>query len=104
MHNDKCIVCKSNTHSFLDMGNQSFKYTKYDNELDYNPAHKNIEEKHALHLYYCQHCYHIQLNSDLRLKYDYDFDFCYGDDDYFREFAFYSLLRLNNIKPINTSQ
>ncbi len=104
MPNDKClkcVICNSNTHSFLNMGNQSFKYTKYDNELDYNPKHKNIEEKRSLHLYYCQHCYHIQLNSGLRLNYDYEYDY---DEDYFREFAFYSLLRLNNIKEINTSQ
>lgn len=65
---DKCRVCDNPTKSLLDLGDQPLanNYTKYHETLDYNPYHINAEEKFPLHLHFCQHCFHTQLNCVVR--------------------------------------
>lgn len=61
---DKCRICGTKTTSLLNLGEQALanNYTKYHEKLDYNPLHLNVEEKYPLHLYFCENCYHTQLN------------------------------------------
>jgi nucleoside-diphosphate-sugar epimerase/2-polyprenyl-3-methyl-5-hydroxy-6-metoxy-1,4-benzoquinol methylase len=61
---DKCRVCGAKNTSLLDLETQPLanNYTRFHDTLDYNPYHINAEEKYPLHLYYCQECFHTQLN------------------------------------------
>lgn len=104
---DKCIICSKKIKSLLDLGSQPLanSYTKFDNTLDYNPVHLNIEDKFPLHLHYCEYCYHVQLNCivnpDILFK---NYLYISGTSKtllkYFDNFAINSLSRLSVKKKV----
>ena len=67
----KCNICNSKIISLIDYGYQPLnnKYTKYHNSLDKNPFHLLVENKYPLHLYFCENCFHIQLNYNIFPKF-----------------------------------
>jgi hypothetical protein len=67
---DKCNICNEKTKSLLDLGNQPFvnNYTKYSDNLDYNPKHCNKEEFFPLNLHLCPNCFHLQINCNVYKK------------------------------------
>jgi hypothetical protein len=76
---DKCNVCNEKTKSILDLGNQPFidNYTKYSENLDYNPKHVNQEQFFPLNLHLCPNCFHLQINCNVNftnLNYNYNYE------------------------------
>jgi len=110
---DECRVCGAKNTSLLDLETQPLanNYTRFDDVLDYNPYHINAEEKYPLHLYYCQECFHTQLNcvvhpDKLFKNYLYVSGTSQTLKNYFMYFAFatftnyYNRLNLKNISEL----
>lgn len=96
----KCRVCDKKTKSLLDLNSQPLanNYTKFCNTLDYNLLHINLEETYPLHLYYCENCFHVQLNcivnpEKLFRNYIYLSGTSKTLKEYFEKFALNSILR-----------
>lgn len=93
--NDKCIICQNKIHSLLDLGSQPLAN-------NYNKIQCKNKE-YPLHLYYCEYCYHVQLNCivnpDILFK---NYLYISGTSEtlkqYFIDFSIHSLERLSSIK------